>query len=198
MMDSKSIILDRVRKNKPSSKLPVDHAQFLIEKSEKDIVADFCSNLEANDGSWLMADNNEMLTDLLTKEVENKSFVDLFGLINTGQGVDISKINHPRELAHVKVLIVPGKVGVAENAAVWIEDEMIRNVRVLPFIVERTIIILQKREVVASMHHAYQKLANVKTGFGTFIAGPSKTGDIELNLVIGAHGALSHLVILVD
>ena len=75
---------------------------------------------------------------------------------------------------------------------------MIRNLRVLPFIVERTIIILQKREIVASMHHAYQKLANVKTGFGTFIAGPSKTGDIELNLVIGAHGALSHLVVLVD
>lgn len=197
-MDNKSIILGRIRKNKPSEKLPIDHAQFLKDHSEKDMLADFCAHLEDNDGSWLMPDKSASLTDLLTKEVENKSFVDLCSLVKAEKGMDVSKVNHPRELAHVKVLIVRGKLGVAENAAIWVEDEMIQNVRVLPFIVERTIIILQKSDIVASMHQAYQKLANVNTGFGTFIAGPSKTGDIEQNLVIGAHGALSHLVVLVD
>ena len=34
-------------------------------------------------------------------------------------------------------------------------------------------------------------------GFGLFISGPSKTADIELALVIGAHGARSTMVFLV-
>jgi len=36
-----------------------------------------------------------------------------------------------------------------------------------------------------------------KEGFGIFIAGPSKTADIEQSLVIGAHGARSTTVYVV-
>jgi L-lactate dehydrogenase complex protein LldG len=31
------------------------------------------------------------------------------------------------------------------------------------------------------MHQAYERNGNQEYGFGTFIAGPSKTADIELN-----------------
>ena len=46
------------------------------------------------------------------------------------------------------------------------------------------------------MHEAYQKIGNSEYGFGSFIAGPSKTADIEQSLVLGAHGARGLTVFL--
>ena len=48
------------------------------------------------------------------------------------------------------------------------------------------------------MHHAYQQTNVFEEGFGVFIAGPSKTADIEQSLVIGAHGARSLTVYLLN
>ena len=47
------------------------------------------------------------------------------------------------------------------------------------------------------MHHAYKQVDTAKEGFGVFLAGPSKTADIEQSLVIGAHGARSLIVYIV-
>ncbi len=46
------------------------------------------------------------------------------------------------------------------------------------------------------MHEAYERIDLLQTGFGLFLAGPSKTADIEQSLVIGAHGARSLTVFL--
>jgi L-lactate dehydrogenase complex protein LldG len=47
------------------------------------------------------------------------------------------------------------------------------------------------------MHEAYDKIGNVDYGFGVFIAGPSKTADIEQSLVLGAHGPKSMTVFFI-
>jgi L-lactate dehydrogenase complex protein LldG len=41
-------------------------------------------------------------------------------------------------------------------------------------------------------------IGNATYGFGAFIAGPSKTADIEQSLVLGAHGPKTMTVFLLD
>jgi L-lactate dehydrogenase complex protein LldG len=48
------------------------------------------------------------------------------------------------------------------------------------------------------MHEAYERISFRGRGFGTFIAGPSKTADIEQSLVIGAHGPKELTIVLVS
>jgi L-lactate dehydrogenase complex protein LldG len=48
------------------------------------------------------------------------------------------------------------------------------------------------------MHEAYQRIRINEYGYGVFIAGPSKTADIEQSLVIGAHGPRSLEVFLIE
>jgi L-lactate dehydrogenase complex protein LldG len=63
--------------------------------------------------------------------------------------------------------------------------------------------VLDKENIVANMHAAYDRIAEYTSsggsyGFATFIAGPSKTADIEQSLVLGAHGPRSLTVFLLD
>jgi L-lactate dehydrogenase complex protein LldG len=195
-MDSRAAILNKVRQNKPSIETNINLSQFHV-GLKNDLIQAYCESLKANGGDSIVLNNKSELEEILTKEIAGQTFVDLTNTIQSPQRQEISKINHPKELANVKVLIVQVKLGVAENAAIWLEDEMLQKVRVLPFIVERSIFIIHKESIVPTMHHAYQELGTMETGFGIFIAGPSKTADIEQNLVIGAHGTKSHLVILI-
>jgi len=65
-----------------------------------------------------------------------------------------------------------------------------------PFSKDRDLEYIEKKNIVATMHHAYQQIDIAKEGFGVFIAGPSKTADIEQSLVLGAHGPKTMTVFL--
>ncbi len=93
----------------------------------------------------------------------------------------------PHLLNDVDVAIIPAHFGVAENGSVWV-TEVILQERVLPFICQHLVAIIDRENIVATMHEAYDQVAGTTYGFGTFIAGPSKTADIEQSLVLGAHG----------
>ena len=101
----------------------------------------------------------------------------------------------PRTLEDVSVSILEGHFGVAENGAVWITEENMGD-RVLPFICEHLVLVMYASSIRDTMHQAYEYLHSSSYSFGTFIAGPSKTADIEQALVLGAHGPKTLTVFL--
>jgi L-lactate dehydrogenase complex protein LldG len=102
----------------------------------------------------------------------------------------------PHTYEDVDVAIFRPRLAVAENSALWItEDRM--GVRVLPFITQHIVMLVDRTLLVPDMHAAYEKIGDADYGFSTFIAGPSKTADIEQSLVLGAHGPRSMTIFLV-
>lgn len=103
-------------------------------------------------------------------------------------------IEDPKLLDGTDLAVVDGVFGVAENAAVWIEQDV--RERALYFISETLVILLDKDALVDNMHEAYARIGDSRPEFGVFISGPSKTADIEQALVFGAHGARRVVVVL--
>lgn len=102
------------------------------------------------------------------------------------------------DLALIDVVILRGSFGVAENGAIWLPESAMLH-RALPIVTQHLCLVLNKKNIVPNMHHAYQMTGNQSlTDYGIFLAGPSKTADIEQSLVIGAHGARSMTVFLLD
>ncbi|AMJ64203.1 hypothetical protein AXW84_01210 [Hymenobacter sp. PAMC 26628] len=98
------------------------------------------------------------------------------------------------QLASIDLAILRGELGVAENGTVWLPEPNMLH-RALPTIAQHLVLVLNRRNIVATMHQAYAQVIDVG-GYGVFLAGPSKTADIEQSLVIGAHGARSLTVML--
>ena len=117
-------------------------------------------------------------------------------------------VGRARDLNGTDVGIIRGVFGVAENACVWIPQQM--KEKAVMFISENLVILLPKSQIVNNMHEAYKRLSESsgKTvgngndfenyGYGTFISGPSKTADIAQVLVMGAQAARSATVLLLD
>ncbi len=103
-------------------------------------------------------------------------------------------VQSPHDLNGIDLAIIEGELGVAENGCVWIPQNV--KEKVIYFIAEYLIIILDRNNIVNNMHEAYNQLKFNDYGFGVFISGPSKTADIEQALVVGAHGAKGVTVIL--
>ncbi|GAB2541369.1 LutC/YkgG family protein [Rufibacter soli] len=99
------------------------------------------------------------------------------------------------QLENVDLAIVKAHFGVAENGGAWVTEELL-GVRVVPFICQHLAIVLPKNSIVPLMHEAYTQIGNADYGYGVFIAGPSKTADIEQSLVLGAHGPRTLTVFL--
>ncbi len=194
-MSSRNSILQAVKQNQPvpgnlpDLTQPVTALQF-------DPVSGFSETLSAIGGRVILADDGDDLRVLvrqvfgeeaeITSVMEEIPFKPLFP-----PGAD-----DPHVLENVQVALMKAQFGVGENGAVWVTESQYK-VRVLPFICQHLAVVLSRRDIVPYMHQAYQRISGQSYGFGLFIAGPSKTADIEQSLVLGAHGPKTMTVFLV-
>ena len=80
-------------------------------------------------------------------------------------------IESAQALNGTDVGIIRGKFGVAENACIWIPQQM--KEKAVCFISENLVILLPKSQIVNNMHEAYKRIEFDETydGYGTFIRG---------------------------
>jgi L-lactate dehydrogenase complex protein LldG len=141
------------------------------------------------DGSEL-ADVNRLARQLVGEGLQVLSLVE-----GVAGNRDAADVDDPHDLADIDYTIVPARLAVAENGAVWIsgEDLVARN---SVFICEHLIAVVDEGTIVGTMSEAVSRIGRLAGGWGVFISGPSKTADIEQALVMGAHGARSMTVYL--
>ncbi len=193
-MSSREKILSNINSNKPSLvDLPVILMDEVIHYD--DVVAQFKSTLESIGGRPVELDGIEQLKTIIEEEKQSGKFI-INAIAELGTIYHALSTLQATDLALVDKAYVKGSVAVAENGAIWLYESQMIN-RLLPFICEHLVLVIEKQSIVATLHHAYDKINIADEGFGVFIAGPSKTADIEQSLVIGAHGARSLVVYLV-
>lgn len=186
--------MEQIRKNKPVE-LPLPELPDFREEGV-DLVKKFTETVVAMPGKVLQMTENQSLANLMAEHFPGEKRVASM-LPDYPGNVDLAKITHPAELDNVDLAILPARLGVAENGAVWLTEADCGH-RVLPFIAQHLIVVLKKENLVQDMHEAYRHIRVDDTGFGVFIAGPSKTADIEQALVIGAQGARSLTVVFAN
>lgn len=193
-MSSRDEILKTITANKPAfTDLPVIAIEQVI--SFESLTAQFRETLERIGGKVEYLDHEELLQDFITERSANQPYVINTLHLSESEREEI-KSKDSYALAAVDLACIRGTLAIAENGSIWVDENQMVN-RLLPFICQHLIIVLNADDFVATMHHAYERINVAETGFGAFIAGPSKTADIEQSLVIGAHGARSLTVVVI-
>ena len=169
-MDSKSKILDNIRRNSPQA-APYPDIEHFVAVAYPDKVEQFIQMVAAVGGrAEVLAPDADIAATIqaLTAEAMN--------------GTDVTILASP--------------LGVCENACLWVEQT--EEWRAQFFISENLVFIVERTALVNNMHEAYKKVEEMapSTPYSGFISGPSKTADIEQALVMGAHGARGVVVLI--
>jgi L-lactate dehydrogenase complex protein LldG len=195
-MSNRDNILKAVKQNQPEL-LPLPNLDYFSEITEEmDHATAFTRVIEDIGAKVFQVNNHQDIIEQIKKEfkVESNRIVSVVKGFEEIAEPFLATDNH--QWADVELMILPAQFAVAENGASWVDDGLFKE-RVLPFIPQHLVLILRKEDIVPTMHQAYQIISDKKYGFGTFIAGPSKTADIEQSLVLGAHGPRSLRVFLI-
>ena len=189
-------ILKSVKENKPTLiPLPVLDLNNFIE--DINLLEEFKEKAKLVGGSIKELSSSETLENEIRNLYPNaKEIVDCSNQANSLATVTISEGTKPKDLQSVDLAIIKGEFGVAENGSVWISEESY-PIRVLPFISNDLVIVLEKDKLCPHMHEAFSLISERERTFGVFVSGPSKTADIEQCLVIGAQGAMTLTIILI-
>ncbi|MBO4464642.1 MAG: LUD domain-containing protein [Prevotella sp.] len=196
-MSSREDILQRLRKNTRETYDMPDLSQ-LKPITYADPVAEFITKTTTTAGAKLI----EMKAGDNLNDIVHQAYPDAKVVAGNMPGVE-ADINpdtaSAQELMKVDVGVIEGCIGVAENACIWIPQQM--KEKAVCFASQQLVIVLSRDAIINNMHEAYERIAASKEyfqeyKFGTFISGPSKTADIESALVYGAQAARGVTVVL--
>ncbi|EON79119.1 putative L-lactate dehydrogenase [Lunatimonas lonarensis] len=193
-MSSRDQILSDAKAKKPAATLLPGHLSF--QSPPKDVLVEkFQEASRLNGGKTIVVKDRTEVAGYLADHLQ-KNLPIVSTVPEVHGNVDLLAITDPHELETVELAVLEGTWSAAENAAIWMPEENLVH-RVLPFIAQHLAVVISSSHLLGDMHAVYAKIQVDAPGYGVFIAGPSKTADIEQSLVIGAHGPRSMTVFLV-
>jgi L-lactate dehydrogenase complex protein LldG len=187
---SRDKILAAVKQNKPAL-VPLPETPSFV-YATNDLLASFTASINKVGGAVTVLNNTQELTPAI-----KAIFPEAQRIADLVQGDKASNAWLLEDVEKLDVVILKGQLGVAENGAIWLTDKDCVE-RVLPFITQHLVLLVDQSTLVGNMHQAYAVMGDQKPDYGVFIAGPSKTADIEQSLVIGAHGPRSLQVFVIE
>lgn len=195
-MSSKAEILNKIKQNQPAVVTDLPDLN-LISSENPDVLTTYKTVLKNIGGDPVEVSNYAEIIEYIKANYNlQKRLITTLAELAEIASLDWTN-DDPHSLQDVELNVIKAHFGVAENSALWVTDDVLGQ-RVSPFIAQYLAIIVHKKDIIATMHQAYDRIGNQEYGFGTFIAGPSKTADIEQSLVLGAHGARGLIVFLLD
>ena len=192
-MQSREKILAAVGSNQPAA-IPMPELPAARQTGE-DLVLQFKERLSSIGGEALLLKKGQLATWYHSWSADKGKSLCCSGALPDQAALPADA--DPHSFADLGLLVLDAHFAVAENGAVWLTEDLMKH-RVLPFICEHLLVVLPPNAVLADMHAAYERIDKEGYGFGCFIAGPSKTADIEQSLVLGAHGPQSMTVVLLE
>ena len=186
---SREKILEAIKKNKPAPKELPEVIGFA--STYTNLTITFAESIRKAGGELITVQDMTSIPARIRQALPGMQRI--ADLVNESPDTYRHLLNDP---ASLEVVVLKGRLAVAENGAIWLHESDCVN-RVYPFITQHLVLIVEQHTLVGNMHEAYVIMGNIMNSYGVFIAGPSKTADIEQSLVIGAHGARSLLVFLV-
>ncbi len=194
-MSSREKILAAVKNNQPALQL-LPELTTLAAITYENKFLQFSAVLTTIGGTVVEIKNtNDIIEYVKTNFSGNRNYITTLPQLQGFKTLD-ENLN-PHTLENIEVAIINAQFGVAENGSVWLTDDEIK-IRALPFICEHLAVVLQKNDLVNNMQEAYNLIGETQYDFGVFIAGPSKTADIEQSLVLGAHGPKTMTVFVIQ
>lgn len=181
-------MMDRLRsRSLPEVELPTVDSERLVRYPDE--VAQFTTLAESIGATVTTIDRLEQIAEHLRSFPSFSEAKQIASLVPEAveSTVDLAKIDDPHALADLDWVIARGAFGVAENGAVWVDGATLPH-RAMLFIPQYLALVIPEDRIVPHMHAAYQSIGSLEKKFGVFVAGPSKTADIEQSLVLGAHG----------
>ena len=185
-MSSRDRILKSIAANRPPAQpLPlIDLSMVSVPADPLESFRTVLGNIGA--ATVLLSSVDELSAELTDARAKGLRLINR--VAGAGEMDEIDPAAPAASLEDVDIACLSGTVSVAENGAIWVPERNMGN-RLLPFICTQLMLVVDRADIIGTMHEAYTRIDAFAEGFGAFIAGPSKTADIEQSLVIGAHGA---------
>jgi L-lactate dehydrogenase complex protein LldG len=186
-MSSRDKILATIKANQPSI---VELPDVNIPQSDENLVERYKATARSTGAEvFEVVSMEEVRTELFRRFKRNVRIISSYSELSDVAETDVL-LYKPHDLQDVEVAVLKADIGVAENAALWVPENNAMK-RILPFIAQHLVLVIAQSAIVPTLHQAYEMIGESDYGYSAFIAGPSKTADIEQSLVLGAHGPRS-------